>query len=60
MKTSSKKVILNLSPEVQKIINYTKQGTNLTTSDIIEIIIKQYFSKQSSILKPEQDSLVKY
>ena len=35
---------INLSPEIQTIIDSVKQGTNLTTNEVIEIIIKQYFA----------------
>lgn len=40
---------LQLSFDVAKIINEVKKGTNLTNSDVVEMIIKQFFLSKGLI-----------
>ena len=41
---------LQLSFDVAKIIDEVKKGTNLTNSDVVELIIKQFFTSKGLII----------
>ena len=38
---------IKLTPEIQAVINSVKQGTNLTTTEVIELIVNYYFASKN-------------
>ncbi len=43
MEKTSARLNISLSQSTYEILKKTKKGTNLTNSDVIEMIIRQYF-----------------
>lgn len=44
MEKSRAKLHITLSESIYKILKKAKAGTNLSNSDIVEMVIRQYFS----------------
>jgi hypothetical protein len=51
MEESLAELNISLSPSTYEILKETKKGTNLTNSDVIEMIIRQYFKPDQSKTK---------
>ncbi len=46
METDSANFNVELSSEIQEMIHNAKKGTNLSSAEVITLIIKQYFKKK--------------
>lgn len=46
MKNKIKKVEIDFTPEIWEMIREAKKGTDFSTSDIVNMIIKSFFSKK--------------